>query len=449
MLFIGTENTGASKVYPVNPWIGPTTAVLSRFSASVTACMRLDLDIFEENTNQQRVQCLPGAACEYNGPVIGAEEFGIYSCCLWSPIGSSTVQGMTTKAECDSLPGSSWEWEFPGSGRVVCSDGVGIGIYETMIRPCCFGNRGRCDIITESQCSFLDGTWNADSLQCPEVACLSDSCTTITGSTLEVGYSDGSSDQGAFGAAYIAGSYQWWRFVCPLFSSSGIIHYIITGVPTYLIGCQLERAFGHLRVAIIYFVSGVGGYIVSGLLDPETVTCGNNPALFGLFAVLFVELAQGLYDSLSAFMMVKVYLILYNKQSQGRIPVGTTLTPPLFLAAWPAMKLYKQNPVWELIKLCIFLTLALVLGTLPFIDNFAQLGGFVYGLLCSVVVLPHITLGGEWHTRGRKILFFICLPLLFILFLLAIVYFYSVQSGFCSSCRAFNCVRWHDDLECS
>lgn len=43
---------------------------------------------------------------------------------------------------------------------------------------------------------------------------------------------------------------------------------------------------------LIYFISGIGGYAVSGLFAPGQVALGADPAVYGLLGVLVVELFQ-------------------------------------------------------------------------------------------------------------------------------------------------------------
>ena len=58
------------------------------------------------------------------------------------------------------------------------------------------------------------------------------------------------------------------------------------------VGSQIERAAGWFRTGMIYMISGVGGYMTSALFDPLQVSVGSNPSIFGLLAVILVELFQ-------------------------------------------------------------------------------------------------------------------------------------------------------------
>ena len=48
---------------------------------------------------------------------------------------------------------------------------------------------------------------------------------------------------------------------------------------------------------------------------------------------------------------------------------------------------------YRLVKALLIIVFALLIGTLPFIDNFANIGGFVFGVPLAIVFLPYITFG--------------------------------------------------------
>ena len=54
----------------------------------------------------------------------------------------------------------------------------------------------------------------------------------------------------------------------------------------------------------------------------------------------------------------------------------------------------------RLIKLMVVLVIALMIGTLPYVDNFAHIGAFLFGLPLSIIFVPYITFGYAWFTVG-------------------------------------------------
>ena len=85
---------------------------------------------------------------------------------------------------------------------------------------------------------------------------------------------------------------QWQRFIAPVFLHSGAIHFFVMVTIQLYIGSPIERSIGFLRIMLIYMISGIGGYLVSGIFDPYVVSVGSNPAVFGLLGVVLVELLQ-------------------------------------------------------------------------------------------------------------------------------------------------------------
>ena len=54
----------------------------------------------------------------------------------------------------------------------------------------------------------------------------------------------------------------------------------------YTLACEIERVAGWLRTAIVYFISGTGGFLMSAILVPYQVSVGSSPATYGLLAAL-------------------------------------------------------------------------------------------------------------------------------------------------------------------
>ena len=88
-----------------------------------------------------------------------------------------------------------------------------------------------------------------------------------------------------------------------------------------------------------------------------------------------------------------------------------------------------------------------MLGSLPYVDNFAQLGGFLFGFVSSIVFLPYVSFG-VWHARARLFLVAVCIPLLLVMILVGIIMFYTVQMTDCTWCSKFNCWEWSSEISC-
>lgn len=382
--FDGKVNLNATRIDPVNPWIGPSQDFLIRFNARLTTCMRTDTTIQAGLALQREQECGTLNSCDTGNPDDG------FSCCRHF---ATDNLGMMSKAACQAARG---EWvQQAVAGRldpqsVLCSE---VEEGRVALRPCCQGHKSQCSLTTKTECAFADGVWHIDKELCSEVACLEGVCGSWKAVT-----------QNAAALNELEQPNQGWRFVWPLFMHSGVIHYVLVMFPQYYLGTTIEISVGWLRIMLIYFISGIGGYMTSGLFDPYEITCGANPALFGLIAVGMVEL----------------------------------------LVSWKVV----ETPWWELLKQLLIIAFAFMLGTLPFIDNWSHLGGFVCGALAAVIFLPYVAFG-KWAQRGRIIALIVSVPLLLILMLFLSIMFNNVgDTSWCPDCYKFSCIKWHSSIAC-
>ena len=98
------------------------------------------------------------------------------------------------------------------------SDGRCFALNNIVLRPCCFGNRGRSKLLTQSQCTFRAGSWSEDAQLCSDVSCLQKTCELKTSSELATKPHPQDSELEDPG--------QGERFILPLFFHAGFIHYV-------------------------------------------------------------------------------------------------------------------------------------------------------------------------------------------------------------------------------
>lgn len=144
---------------------------------------------------------------------------------------------------------------------------------KIVLRPCCGISDGSCELLTDTQCAKKGGNWDDFAMLCSDSMCLGSSCelrfdefvvSTIDAASVEEGgYKNEPSSSG-----------QWWRFILPLFIHSGIAWLFMILYLQHWAGKQIETHAGSLRTALIYFISGIGGYGVSGIFSPSSVTLG-------------------------------------------------------------------------------------------------------------------------------------------------------------------------------
>ncbi|PGH10513.1 hypothetical protein AJ79_05441 [Helicocarpus griseus UAMH5409] len=137
---------------------------------------------------------------------------------------------------------------------------------------------------------------------------------------------------------------QWFRFIVPMFLHAGIIHIGFNLMAQLTIGVDIERTIGWWRYAIVYFASGIFGFILgANFAAPGIASTGASGCLFGIFALAFLDLFY----------------------------------------TWGS----RSKPVMELIVMIITIIISFVLGLLPGLDNFSHIGGFLVGLVLGVSLL--------------------------------------------------------------
>eukprot|EP00056_Hartaetosiga_gracilis_P009437 m.135784 g.135784 ORF g.135784 m.135784 type:complete len:891 (-) comp13126_c0_seq1:26-2698(-) len=244
-------------------------------------------------------------------------------------------------------------------------------------RPCCYGMAGQCSLLTEDSCTsdVIKGTFHADKVTCAEVNCLQEECGMSP-------FLRNTPDQ-------------WYRLFSAIFLHAGLIHFIVVVLLQVAIIPDVERVAGWWRVGLIFFSSAVGGFVVSGLFSRYQVTVGGSGGTIGIVGALMVELIQ----------------------------------------SWRLI----DYPMSELAKLSILLIFTLLIGLLPYIDNYSHIGGFVFGAVTAIAVLPYVTLSTT-RRFSRRTVGFIAFGVVVTLFVLSFTIFFAATVPNCTNCGALNCV---------
>ena len=114
------------------------------------------------------------------------------------------------------------------------------------------------------------------------------------------------------------------------------------------------------------------------------------------------------------------------------------------------------NPIYEVLKLLGLVVAGLIIGLLPYVDNFAHIGGLITGILLSAIFVPYYPpYEGEaskvpkaHKDKFRKIkiaLVAICIPTFIAIYVIIFVLFYVVQPN-CSSCQYITCIPFTDTI---
>lgn len=248
---------------------------------------------------------------------------------------------------------------------------------EVVGRPCCIGIYGQCRITTSQHCQFLRGTFHPEATLCSQVSCMEDVCGMVPFYARE--HPD-----------------QFYRLFTAIFLHAGIIHLALTVVIQYYVMRDIERLLGSTRMATIYILSGVAGYMASATFVPYNTQVGPSGSQFALLACLMAEIIN----------------------------------------SWQIL----ENP-WSAIRRLIYIATGLfILGLLPWIDNYAHIFGFIMGLLLSLALTPYLTpFNDKYSRRNQVIQISICLCLAVTLFILLPLPLYIYPLYKCSWCQYLDC----------
>jgi len=187
---------------------------------------------------------------------------------------------------------------------------------------------------------------------------------------------------------------QWYRFIIPIFLHAGVIHLLFNLIFQIRTGIPMEKEFGSWRMFIIYMISGIFGFIFEAKAVGYSPSVGCSGALYGLLSCLLLDLIQ----------------------------------------SWKII----IKPWKELFKLLAIIIVSLGFGLIPYIDNFAHIGGFIMGLLMGLIFLPFII----FSKKGliiKRVLMILSVFVAIFLFIWALRHFY-IDGKQCKWCRYLSCI---------
>jgi len=88
---------------------------------------------------------------------------------------------------------------------------------------------------------------------------------------------------------------EYYRLVMPLFLHGGIMHICFNMLSLALDGYYLEAKFGTKRIAIFYFLAGIGGNLLSASKFNIQISLGASGALMGLFGLRLVLIIESYF----------------------------------------------------------------------------------------------------------------------------------------------------------
>ncbi len=96
---------------------------------------------------------------------------------------------------------------------------------------------------------------------------------------------------GGQGIEYLGVAYgQWWRIVTGGFLHANFLHIAFNMYLLYVLGQMLEPVLGHVKFALVYFVSLFTGSLGALIVSPHALTVGASGAVFGLMGAAAMEM---------------------------------------------------------------------------------------------------------------------------------------------------------------
>ena len=108
---------------------------------------------------------------------------------------------------------------------------------------------------------------------------------------------------------------QVYRLFTAMFLHGGLAHVLFNMYALYIVGSTVEPIFGRLRFALIYFLGGLTGSVLSLALGaPLTPSVGASGAVFAIFAAEAAHLYQhrGVYANVKGRLRHMLFLIGMN-----------------------------------------------------------------------------------------------------------------------------------------
>jgi len=198
---------------------------------------------------------------------------------------------------------------------------------------------------------------------------------------------------------------QWFRFITPIFLHAGFVHILLNMLAQMTLSAQIEREMGSGGFLITYFAAGIFGNVLgANFALVGAPSLGASGAIFGTLAVTWVDL----------------------------------------FAHWK----YQYRPVRKLVFMTIELLIGIAIGYIPFVDNFAHLGGFLMGLLVGTTFYPVISTSKR-HKAIMWAFRLAALPIVIILFVTLVRNFYTSDPyAACPGCRYLSCFPTNSNNHC-
>ncbi len=137
-----------------------------------------------------------------------------------------------------------------------------------------------------------------------------------------------------------------WRLVTPIFIHGSLLHFFFNAYALYILGREMEAAYGARRFLLLFFFAGVSGVVASLIFSPFP-SVGASGAIFGLIGA-------------EAVLLYRNRCLLGERGRAGLTNIVLIAALNLFIGLSPGSR----------------------------IDNWGHLGGLLGGLAMAVLIGP-------------------------------------------------------------
>ena len=150
-----------------------------------------------------------------------------------------------------------------------------------------------------------------------------------------------------YGPAIAAG--QWWRLVTAGFLHGGMLHILMNCSGLFFVAPQLEEMCGASRMWVIYFISSAGGFYLSDLWNPRSLSVGASAALCGLIGAMIALGTTYRLLAMGALMTCIVFsaLLLPGMDMAAHIGGGVAGFGVAYLAGTPRLEGSGVERLWQ------------------------------------------------------------------------------------------------------
>lgn len=188
-----------------------------------------------------------------------------------------------------------------------------------------------------------------------------------------------------------------WRLITPMFLHAGVIHWAINTVMLWVSIRVVElHIFGTWRTTVVYVLSGIAGNLASSVFLPDYLSVGASSSIFGCLGAAF---AESLLTACCA-------------------PYSGLVDQPLLerknVSQWRVQKRAARRSAWK--RLCTMfwqIVLLVFIGLLPFVDNFAHLGGLLEGMFLGLAIAAGDIYREKYKRRKDASCYYICVEVIF------------------------------------